>query len=138
MSAGALRAKPFRRYGRALVPTEEQEQAALVRWSALRSAQVPALALLYHVPNAGSKHINYAVRQKRQGLKSGVPDLCLPVARHGQHGLYVEMKKREGGKVSKAQADWHTRLRAEGYRVVVCEGWEAAQQAICEYLGIHP
>lgn len=33
-----------------------------------------------------------AVALKRQGVKAGVPDICLPVARNGYHGLHIELK----------------------------------------------
>ena len=116
--------------------SERDEQLALFRWVALWTPRVPALALLYHIPNAGQRHVRYARDQKAQGLRAGVPDLHLPVARHGQHGLWIELKRRVGGRVSRAQQAWHDRLRAEGHRVLVCAGWEAARDAITEYLGI--
>ena len=31
---------------------------------------------------------------KRQGVKAGVPDIMLPAARAGYHGLYIELKGR--------------------------------------------
>mgnify|MGYP004433785991 CR=1 FL=1 len=33
-----------------------------------------------------------AANLKRQGVKAGVPDLHLPVARGGYNGLYIELK----------------------------------------------
>ncbi len=116
------------------VSSERDEQLALMRWVALMTPRLPCLSLLYHIPNAGQRHIRFAADQKAQGLKAGVPDLHLPVARHGQHGLWIELKRRAGGRVSRAQQAWHDRLRAEGHRVVVAEGWEAARDAITEYL----
>ena len=69
------------------VPTEAEEQIALFEWAALQSGRFPELALLYHVPNGGSRNKIEAARLRAQGVKSGVPDLCLPVARGGNHGL---------------------------------------------------
>lgn len=37
------------------VPTESVEQQCLFRWAAFQSGRFPELALLYHVPNGGSR-----------------------------------------------------------------------------------
>ena len=94
---------------------------------------MPELALLFHVPNGEKRAKVTAVRLQTQGVKPGVPDLSLPVARHGYHGLWIEMKTN-GGRVSPAQRAWIDALRAQGYRVAVCYGWEAARDEIETYL----
>lgn len=76
------------------VPTESVEQQCLFRWAAFQSGRFPELALLYHVPNGGSRKKAEAGRFRAEGVKAGVPDLCLPVARGGFHGLYIELKRR--------------------------------------------
>lgn len=63
------------------VPTEAQEQMTLFSWAAMQSGKYPELNLLYHVPNGGSRHKAEAGRLRAEGVKAGVPDLCLPVAR---------------------------------------------------------
>ena len=65
------------------VPTESVEQQCLFRWAAFQSGRFPELALLYHVPNGGSRKKAEAGRFRAEGVKAGVPDLCLPVARGG-------------------------------------------------------
>lgn len=69
------------------VPTEAQEQMTLFSWAAMQSGKYPELNLLYHVPNGGSRHKAEAGRLRAEGVKAGVPDLCLPVAR-GQWTLF--------------------------------------------------
>lgn len=73
------------------VPTEAQEQMTLFSWAAMQSGKYPELNLLYHVPNGGSRHKAEAGRLRAEGVKAGVPDLCLPVARGQYHGLYIEL-----------------------------------------------
>lgn len=68
------------------VPTESVEQQCLFRWAAFQSGRFPELALLYHVPNGGSRKKAEAGRFRAEGVKAGVPDLCLPVARGGAQG----------------------------------------------------
>jgi len=89
---------------------------------------------MFHIPNGGSRHKVEARKLKEQGVKAGVPDVCLPVARGGYHGLYVELKRIKGGKVSSDQQDWIKALAAEGYMAVVCRGWNEAAEAILKYL----
>lgn len=80
------------------IPTESEEQQAVMKWAAAASGRWPELRLLYHVPNEGQRSMATGGRLRAEGLKSGVPDLCLPSA-HGQyHGLYIEMKRTQGSK----------------------------------------
>ena len=71
--------------------SEATEQERLISWAQRQYNKYPELKLLYHVPNGGSRNTLEAANLKRQGVKAGVPDLCLPVARQGHHGLYIEM-----------------------------------------------
>ena len=112
---------------------EAREQQALFAWSALSVGKYPELALLYHIPNGGSRNKIEAANLKRQGVKAGVPDICLPVARGGYHGLYIELKAGRN-KATEKQREWLTALEREGYQAVVCYGWEEAKKAIEEYL----
>lgn len=90
--------------------------------------------MLYHVPNGGSRNRIEAARLKAQGVKSGVPDIVLPAARGEYHGLYIELKRQRGGRISEEQKKWIAGLTEQGYRAEVCEGWEAAAKVIIEYL----
>ncbi len=113
---------------------EDEEQMMLFDWAAMRQGKWPELKLMYHVPNEGKRSIATAMRQKHMGLKTGVPDICLPVARGGWHGLYIELKRAHGGKLTASQREWLTALEGQGYRAVRCDGWSEAAQAIERYL----
>ena len=116
------------------IPTEAQEQAALMQWLAYAEMYHPELRLLHHIPNGGGRNPIEARHLKEQGVKPGIPDLFLPCARGGWHGLYIEMKRRKGGRVSIEQKKTIIALREQGYRVEVCEGWEKAREVIKEYM----
>lgn len=116
------------------VPTESEEQQCLFRWAAYQSGAMPELNLLYHIPNGGSRRKSEAGRFKAEGVKAGVPDICLPVARNGIHGLYIELKRRKGGRTSQEQERWMRLLNAGGYLALVCRGWEEAADLIERYL----
>jgi hypothetical protein len=114
-------------------PSEHAIQADLVARIAARAADHPALRLLYSVPNGGHRHAAVAGKMKAEGQRAGVPDLVLPVARGGWHGLFVEMK-RPGGKVSAYQRWWLDALAEQGYYTVVCYGADEAEQTILNYV----
>ena len=115
-------------------PYESAEQAALFRWAAMAAGKYPELRLMYHVPNGGSRNPLEAHNLKAQGVRRGVPDIVLPVPRGGYHGLYIELKRRKGGRLSEDQAVWIDRLNRVGHRAVVCRGWDAARAEIELYL----
>lgn len=117
--------------------SEHAEQAALFRWAEFARSRLPELALLYAVPNGGHRHKATAARLKAEGVKRGVPDVCLPVARGGAHGLYIEIKT-ERGKPTPEQLGWIRALRRQGYAAEVCRGWESARSMIEHYLTADP
>ena len=88
---------------------------------------------IFHIPNGGSRNKREAKNLKRQGVKAGVPDLCIPVAKGGFHGLYIEMKA-EGGKPTEKQLEWIELLNANGYRAVICFGFDEAKETIDRYM----
>jgi len=118
----------------ASVPTEHQEQCVVIRWADLHPD--PRLKLLYAIPNGARTSIGTARKLKAEGLRAGVPDLCLPVPVGNYHGLYIELKRQKGGVVSQEQRDWHWALEDLGHRVVVCRGAEPAISVLSEYLNL--
>lgn len=115
-------------------PTEDEEQIALMQWAAVMSGRYPELRLMYHIPNGGARSKPEAARFKAMGVKKGVPDICLPVARGIFHGLYIELKRQRGGRESNEQKQWIEALRGQGYAAAVCKGWRQAASTIEIYL----
>ena len=95
---------------------------------------MPELRKLYAIPNGGLRHKYTAIKLKKCGVKPGVPDICLPVARKGYYGLYIEIKRRKGGRVEPEQEDWIEFLTLQGYKAVVCRGFDEARAVIEDYL----
>lgn len=114
-------------------PTEHQIQKALMDWTEWESSKYPELKLLFAVPNGGVRHIGTAQKLKREGVKSGVPDLFLPVPKGDYHGLFLELK-RKGGRLSAEQRDWLGNLQAQGYKAACAFGLESAINIIKTYL----
>lgn len=112
---------------------EEAEQAAIFEWAEYEKRKYPELELLHHVPNGGKRDAKTASILKRCGVKAGVPDLVLPVARCGYHGLYIELKVGKN-RTSKNQDRWLENLNAQGYKAVVCYGFNETTNMILRYL----
>lgn len=94
----------------------------------------PELLSMFAIPNGGERNVIVATKLKATGVKKGVSDIMFPLARHGMHGLFLEMKKAKGGKESPEQAKFGAAVLANGYGYCVCHGWEAARAILIEYL----
>lgn len=116
------------------IPTESQEQVTLFAWAHMSLAKYPELEWLFHVPNGGYRNAREAQRLKKEGVKAGVPDVCLPIPRGGYHSLYIELKRQAGGSVSPDQKKWLEALKNAGHKAVVCKGFEMAKEEIINYL----
>lgn len=120
---------------RKLEASEHDIQSAFFRWVRLAEKINPALRLMFAVPNAGKRGYKTAAMMLAEGLRSGVPDMLLPVPRNGFTGLAIEFKK-PGGKLSDNQKDFIDLLISENWLVVVMTDTEAAIRTVKDYLGI--
>ena len=112
---------------------EENEQVTLFRWASYAQMQNEELKLMYHIPNEGKRSVAMGARLKAEGLKAGVPDVCLPTAHGGYIGLYIEMKVKPN-KPTELQKQWLRDLRKAGHMTAVCYTWEEAKNLIEEYI----
>ena len=115
------------------IPRESDEQVAFIRYCMMEANKYKGLDLIYAIPNGGSRNQIEAHNLKLQGVRAGVPDLFLPVARKGKHGLYIEMKRQKGGRLSEYQKEWISRLAEQGYETAVCHGLDEAIKTVEEY-----
>lgn len=119
------------------VPSESVEQRSLFRWAAWASGKHPELARLFHIPNGGARSAATGARMKAEGVKRGVPDICLPVPRGSFTALYIELKRQDGGgKATDEQKAWMEFLTSEGSCALECWGFDEAKAAIERYLAL--
>lgn len=116
------------------VPLESAEQRAVFEWARVMECKWPELRMMYHIPNEGKRSRRTGARMKAEGLRGGVPDICLPVARGGHHGLYIEMKRVRDSRVTQDQLDWIEDLISQGYVAAVCRGCDEAIELISRYM----
>lgn len=126
--------------------SEHEEQVKVIQWargSGLRPGAVvkwPCLRWLYSIPNGiflPGKNRTLAAKimakMKREGLTKGISDLCLPHPSNGYHGLYIELKWKDG-KPSTEQKEFLLYADSVGYFVKVCYTSGEAIAVIEEYL----
>lgn len=112
---------------------EHRNQVWLIQWVKASLRKYPDLECLYAIPNGGQRHRAIAAKLKAEGVKSGVSDLNLPVARGGFIGLWIELKIGKN-KATDSQKEWQELMREQGHDCAVCWGWEEARQKIEDYL----
>lgn len=108
--------------------SEAKEQMNFICW--LRQFNIPH----YHPANGGKRDKREAFILKLMGVSAGVPDVCIPRARKGYHGLYIELKRADGGVLSESQKRWLDILTEEGYLALEINGANEAIKVTKEYL----
>ncbi len=118
------------------LPLEHDIQVAFFDWVRLAEKMHPALQLVFAVPNCAKRGYALAARMVKEGLRAGVPDVMLPVARQGFVGLAIEFKRTASTKPSDVQLEYIGKLVKENWLVVVLADSEAAIKTVKNYLGI--
>lgn len=113
--------------------TEDAEQSRLFGWALENIERWPELAFLFHIPNGGYRDKRTASKMIAIGVKRGVPDVNLAIARNGFHGLWIELKVGRNKTTIEQQA-WLSALNDEGYCARVAYGFEEAKEIILAYL----
>ena len=112
---------------------EHQIQKNLITLVKHAEYQFPELSLLYAIPNGGHRHIATASKMKAEGVRAGIPDLCLPIARGEHNALYIEMKTMKG-RVQPSQTEMMAALEEAGNKCIVCRTAGDAFNELVAYL----
>lgn len=102
---------------------------------------IPELSWVFAVPNGGARGdskqsaMMVGAMMKAEGVKRGVSDLMVPIPRHGLSGLFIEMKRLDGGTESKEQKAFGAAMQGFGFGYMVCHGWIEAANAIMAWMG---
>lgn len=115
--------------------SEHAHQRAVFQWMNMQTGWPELRELAFAIPNGGKRDKITAGKLKAEGVKSGVSDIMIPIARKGFHGFFLEMKKpgeRDGE--SDNQKKFGAGVEREGYFYAVCEHWEEATHLISWYM----
>ena len=110
---------------------ESELQILCINWFRLAFPQYKML--LFSIPNGGHRNLLTAVRMKREGVISGVPDLFLSLPRNGFHGMYIEMKYGKG-KLSANQEAFIAEVSKHNYKVEVINSLDKFVREVTQYL----
>ena len=105
----------------------------------------PLLDAIYSIPNEGKRSPHVANQLKAAGMKSGVPDLCLPFPNGKHAGLYLEFKtpdeyrgkKIKAGVVSDNQRKRMELLKLLKNRCEVVRSVHDALRVVSDHTGYH-
>jgi hypothetical protein len=119
--------------------SEHTEQAKVIDWCFENLIRYPFLDLIFAIPNgatlAGGKsgRGRQMNKLKAEGLRPGVSDLFLPVARRNFHGFFIEMKTLTGT-TSENQLEFMDGVERQGYYTALCYGHKQAISELKWYL----
>ena len=115
------------RFPHSEIPSEHQEQAGFVQWIRAKWPRV----LIFAIPNGGKRNISTARNLKLEGVVPGVPDLFIPA-----WGIWIEMKRQHGGRLSPEQIEMINYLESIGHRVIVGHGAADASAKLLSILNM--
>ena len=110
--------------------TEHHLQVECVQWFRLAHKHD---GIIYAIPNGGLRDGTTAAKMKMEGALSGVPDLHIPVPRHGYASLYIEMKNGKAGRLSENQKEIIEQLRKLGNKVEVVRTLNEFMEVVNNY-----
>jgi VRR-NUC domain-containing protein len=122
--------------------SEHSEQALVIEWAQRHEGLYPELRWLYSSLNGifipAPKQIVYKIinHMKQEGMKKGIADLCLPVARRGYHGLYIELKRDENSEIKPEQIEFMAFVAEQGYCDKICRGYDETIEVLEWYLKV--
>lgn len=95
------------------LPSEHNEQAGFVQWFRAKWPRV----VIFAIPNGGKRNIMTAKKLQREGVTPGIPDLYIPA-----WGIWIEMKRQKGSRLSDDQKNMIKYLDEIGHTVIVGYG----------------
>jgi hypothetical protein len=114
--------------------SEHDEQTQLFQILALYEERYPVLRWIFAIPNGGKRHPATAMKLKQEGVRRGIPDICIPYPVDEWAGCYVEMKFGKG-RLTKEQQEFIEAFQ-NTHKIYVCYSAIEAAHAIGKYLGI--
>lgn len=114
-----------------IIPSEIAEHNAFIDWVRL---QPKIRNLLIHVPNEYAHGVIGGAIRKRLGVRKGVSDFFIPLPVKSYHGLWIELKRISGSKVSKEQKDWLELMQSLDYKAEIAYGAGHAIDIVKRYM----
>ncbi len=113
--------------------TEHLIQKAFFDWWRVYMPNEDLQQMMFAIPNGGARNVVTGKKLKAEGVRRGIPDVFLAIARLGYHGLFIEFKAGKN-KPSKEQAQFIETATKNGYLCVVCYDWVKAKEMVEAYM----
>jgi hypothetical protein len=109
--------------------SESAMQKTVMEWANVH----PLLrGFVIHIPNEGKRTSRYGKSLKELGMRPGVADLFVVMARHGYHGAWLELKSKNGI-LSNAQKEFLEDMAQQNYFTKTCFSIEDSIETINWY-----
>lgn len=92
-----------------------------------------AVAPVFAVPNGGNRNVVTATIMKREGVRSGIADLILPIPNRKYSQLWLELKLPKG-RQSVNQKQWESFCKQVGIKYVVCRSTQEVTDEVMSYM----
>ncbi len=112
---------------KSLIPLEYEEQCNVVEYLDLLLSQGKVTVFSAVPNNLYTKSWGLKLKQKKQGVRSGVPDLIILI---NDTVLFLEMKRVSGGKIGDEQKIWLESLQGKKVEARVAKGFLEAKRII--------
>lgn len=112
---------------------EDSELIKFFDWVRINEKFDPRLSAIYHIANERRTSMHSGKIFKQKGVKSGIPDVHVPIPSGMYPGLYIEFKVRPNN-LSPEQKKMIKTLLNIGHLVVVAWSADEAIDIVCEYL----
>lgn len=109
--------------------SEEVIHKSVMSWVRRHPAITP---LVFHFPNEGPRTLRYGRLLREMGMRAGVADLFIAMAKHGFHGAWIELKS-EVGVIKPVQRAFLRDMNEQGYFTAVCRSIERTIEVINWY-----
>lgn len=111
---------------------ESQHQKALFEWIRTQEIRDTRYSKIFAIPNGGKRDIKTAANLQREGVRSGVWDIFVPIPSYGLCGLWIEMKAGKN-KLTANQKQFREGLTSY-YKFEVCYTWMEAKKILEQWM----
>ena len=111
---------------------ESMNQQYLFQYIKIKAKKDWRYDKIHAIPNGGLRNKKTAITLKKEGVKSGVWDIFVPIPANGFSGMYIEMKFGKN-KLTENQIEFRKNLE-QFYKFEVCYDWIEARNIIDNYL----
>lgn len=107
-----------------ILRSEHVEQREFVSWFRKTYYEI-----IFAIPNGGTRNKKEAAKLKVEGVLAGIPDLYVP-----EWNLWIEMKKKDAGRLSPKQKEIRKYLIDIGHSYILGAGYLDARDKVLDFV----